>query len=447
MKNVNTETVKHDYLNKARLFLFNKYSCDISKKYNILKINDILTNEKSRIVCLFKDYLLYDEFSEFFKRYYNGKESKKRIQKFSNFYSKESFIYPNYAPLEEKRYVLSNIIKKQMLINKRKRNKYHLNNNNQKLFDKKNKVFNNAIYDDILGKQKSESFINELFEIDKEQNTDNENEEINKIINLIEKNENIYMKRTEDKIFVNKNNKYNIFRKNYSKNFLFKDNMKRIDNRINIENICNEETKDTSNINNTPYIKQKLFNYKSMIYKRKLNSTLSDNIPKIELPSNSSLVFSLKISNKALVEKEKNKNKIIVREIFKKNEYNKKTNIIKSSNDISSINEYDKLNSKKVIRRLTRNIQSDINDNNNTSIFCHNNKGVYIKNRIVKNNMSNVDIFNIIKDKNKISQSLRDFTRPYSKPKCINKDTLFNGISKKSSFNQKKEVILIERVK
>ena len=107
MKNVNTETVKHDYLNKSRLFLFNKYSCDISKKYNILKINDILTNEKSRIVCLFKDYLLYDEFSEFFKRYYNGKESKKRIQKFSNFYSKESFIYPNYAPLEEKRYVLS----------------------------------------------------------------------------------------------------------------------------------------------------------------------------------------------------------------------------------------------------------------------------------------------------------------------------------------------------
>lgn len=445
MKNVNTETVKHDYLNKARLFLFNKYSGDISNKYNILKINDILTNEKSRIVCLFKDYLLYDEFSEFFKRYYNGKESKKRIQKFSNFYSKESFIYPNYAPLEEKRYVLSNIIKKQMLINKRKRNKYHLNNNNQKLFDKKNNVFNNAIYDDILGKQKSESFINELFEIDKEQNTDNENEEINKIINLIEKNENIFMKRTEDKIFVNKNNKYNIFRKNYSKNFLFKDNIKRIDNRISIENICNEETKDTSNINNTPYIKQKLVNYKSMIYKRKLNSTLSDNIPKIELPSNSNIVFSLKISNKALVEKEKNKNKIIVREIFNKNEYNKKTNIIKSSNDISSIN--DKLNSKKVIRKLTRNIQSNINDNNGTSVFFHNNKGVYIKNRIVKNNMSNVDIFNIIKDKNKISQSLRDFTRPYSKPKCINKDTLFNGISNKSIFNQKKEVILIERVK
>ena len=65
-----------------------------------------------------------------------------------------------------------------MLINKRKRNKYHLNNNNQNLFDKKNNVFNNDIYDDILGKQKSESFINELFEIDKEQNTDNENEEI-----------------------------------------------------------------------------------------------------------------------------------------------------------------------------------------------------------------------------------------------------------------------------
>ena len=227
MKSKVIEAVNPDYLNKARFLLNEKYNSKLANKYNILKINEILSNSKTRLVSVFKDYLLFDDYSEFFKRYYNGKESKNKIKKISNFFSKGLFIYPNYASMEEGKYVLCCLIKKQMILNKQKRNKFYLNNELKKnFFEKKNKVFNNAIYEDIFAQQKSESFINLLFGLDnknKENNSkieNNENDDINKIINAIELNENLYLKKSKEKILVNtlfsnnnrKNN--NLIRKN-----------------------------------------------------------------------------------------------------------------------------------------------------------------------------------------------------------------------------------------
>ena len=85
MLNEGLENVKSDYLTKARFLLNKKYSNNIANKYNILKINEILSNSKTRLVSAFKDYLLFDDFSEFLKRYYNRKESKHRIKKISNY--------------------------------------------------------------------------------------------------------------------------------------------------------------------------------------------------------------------------------------------------------------------------------------------------------------------------------------------------------------------------
>jgi hypothetical protein len=185
MKKRNNKSVKQDYLIKARLLLYNKYTNDLTKKYNILKIEEILSNSKSRIVSSFKDYLLFEDSSEFFRRYYNGKESFLRIKNLSHNINKNNLIYPNYASLEEGKYVLSNILRKQMFFNKQKINKYKcVSNHNirEKFFYKKNKIFNNDIYDDILAEQKSQSFINSLFGIDdknKEQSEINEKEELN----------------------------------------------------------------------------------------------------------------------------------------------------------------------------------------------------------------------------------------------------------------------------
>ncbi len=39
--------------------------------YNVKIVNDIIYNESTHIVAVFKDYLIYDDLSEFLKRTYD----------------------------------------------------------------------------------------------------------------------------------------------------------------------------------------------------------------------------------------------------------------------------------------------------------------------------------------------------------------------------------------
>ena len=477
MKTDNKILVKHDYLTKARLLLYNKYSNNLANNYNKLKINDILTNSRTRLVSLFKDYLLFEDDSEFFKRYYNGKESKQRIKKISKFLHKEIYIYPNYASLEEGKYILSNIIRKQMILNKQKRNKFFSHNNfRKKLFEINNNVFNNAVYDDILGQQKSESFIYSLFGLDnlnnkksEEQIENNEKEEINKInniINIIEKNENLYLKQPEKKIIVNtlmfNKNKYkNILKKDLSKsNISIKENeneKEKEKNMINIDNNVNEETKDSSNGNIiNPYIKQKSINNKKMIYHRKVKSTLSGNMTKLELSSNSNIIQILKNANETFAQEKKDKK--LIKEIFNKTkrdkiEKNSKIEILKLPIEKKEVNcNHSRQNKnnipKKDLNKLTRNNQGNINNSNNTSILLKNNKSIYVKNKVIKCNMSNKNILSNKKNEYKKENLKRKLNRPYSKPKCIyNKDIKYKQESNKTYYNNHDEIIYIERLK
>lgn len=465
MKSKVIETVNPDYLNKARFLLNKKYNSKLVNKYNILKINEILSNSKTRLVSVFKDYLLFDDFSEFFKRYYNGKESKNKIKKISNFFSKGLFIYPNYASMEEGKYVLCCLIKKQMILNKQKRNKYYLNNELKKnFFEKKNKVFNNAIYEDIFAQQKSESFIDLLFGLDnknKENNSkieNNENDDINKIINAIELNENLYLKKSKEKILVNtlfsnnnrKNN--NLIRKNNSKhNFLLFVNKTNTIDKITKGNNFNEETKDSSKgDSNNINVTKKLVNNKSMIYHRKVRSTLSSNLSKLELPSNKNLINILKISNAASDKENKDKNelynktqrdKININKIPIKKLTKEKTVLVLNNNQYKN-------NTKREHCKLTRNNQSNMHMHmhNNTSVLFRINKSIYIKNKVIKNNMSNKNISGNVNDENKEINN-RKYSKPYSKPKCIYKDNKSSVISQRTYYNNLKEVILIERLK
>ena len=469
MKIKSKQSVKCDYLNKARLLLYNKYSNNLDKKYNLLKINEILSNMKSRLVSSFKDFLLYEEDSEFFQRYYNGKESIKRIKKISKISNRNPFIYPNYSSLEEGRYILSNILRKEMLINKNQRNKYHNRNSiRRRLFEENEYFFNNDIYDDIFGKQKSESFINILFGLGNKNNQveqfeDNEKEELNKIINMIEMNENLSRKK-EDKITVktcvskkdriiynfnkisNKSNK-NV-RKEYT-NIILKDKKE-----LNSDNNYNEETKDNSNsnINSNNYNitpKPTFINNKRMIYHRKLNSSLTCNITKLDLPSSSNIVNILKISNQT------KKHQNVLKELFIKNKNENKNNkkieikkLPKEKEDKNFIiNKYEFI-SKKNLHKLTRNNQSN-NNNENNKVLHFENKSVYIKNKVIKNNMSKKNIFSNANNECKtVMENKRKFIKPYSKPKCIyNDNNKYNVNSSKTFYNQKKEIICIGRLK
>ena len=58
--------------------------------YNVKIVNDIIYNENAHIVSVFKDYLIYDDVSEFLKRFYAEHEAVTRLPKIYDFYDKYS---------------------------------------------------------------------------------------------------------------------------------------------------------------------------------------------------------------------------------------------------------------------------------------------------------------------------------------------------------------------
>ena len=456
MKNRNNKSVKQDYLTKARLLLYNKYSNDLIKNYNILKIDEILSNSKSALVSSFKDYLLFEDSSEFFRRYYNGKESFLRIKNLSHNINKNNLIYPNYASLEEGKYVLSNILRKQMFFNKQKINKYKcVSNHNirEKFFYKKNKIFNNDIYDDILAEQKSQSFINSLFGIDdknNEQSEINEKEELNKIINMIEMNENLYLKKSADKISVNINlSKINKTSHNYNKIVNRQQNIYRKYSNNNIfdkENLFNEETNDNSIIiQNNNIIKQKLDNNKKMIYHRKVKSSLSGNMTKIDL--------HLKMPNITIdtFKNDNNISKIIIskNKIDIVDDKTEKRKIQKETKEDNIKNQI-KLKIMNNMNKISRNTQKDTIYTHTSIINTNNNKSIYVKNLVLKPNVKKRNLFSSMNNNYKIendNSSRKKLIKPYSKPKCIYKEIKSKAVSNKRYYYKPNEVIYIERIK
>ena len=87
--------------------------------YNVKIINDIIYNECTHIVSIFKDYLIYDDISEFLKRFYRQDETKTRLPKIFEFYDKYSKVFPNYVILGESKYMFKNIERKQRAIDEK----------------------------------------------------------------------------------------------------------------------------------------------------------------------------------------------------------------------------------------------------------------------------------------------------------------------------------------
>ena len=85
-------------------------------EYNIIIINHLINNSSNHLVSLFKDYLIYDEMSEFLNRFYNKEEINQRLILITDYYAHSSRLYPNYSRLREGKYIYKNIEKKQRVI-------------------------------------------------------------------------------------------------------------------------------------------------------------------------------------------------------------------------------------------------------------------------------------------------------------------------------------------
>lgn len=200
---------------KAKELTIKNYKEKMHVSINNLLINKIMWNKKGHIVSLFKDFLLYDEISEFCIEFYSYDKIKRKLIELFNYYNESSFIFPNYTPLPESKYIYNNIIKKQRVIddqeNMEELKLIEKHNNAKKLnsiiknFYENNqsqsKFFDSNIYNSIL--KPCESLSRLLFGIENKKTNKNSNK------NIINDNEsfleNYNINENEEELYLNDN--------------------------------------------------------------------------------------------------------------------------------------------------------------------------------------------------------------------------------------------------
>ena len=162
--------------------------------YQKFQILLLMENANTHLVSIFKDYLLYDDMTEFFKEYYNSKEIYPRLKTIYDYYESSSYLFPNYTAINEGKYIYRNIIKKQKLIDyledledKKKEKEEKRNLKNKKKYQNQNEqssssfieVFDTKIYDNIRKETWNDSKINDLFCVENKNSNDCDSFKIN----------------------------------------------------------------------------------------------------------------------------------------------------------------------------------------------------------------------------------------------------------------------------
>ena len=400
---------------------FQKFYSD-DAYYNIMKIDEIINNEKSHLVAEFKDFLVLGDTGEFILKYYNKKETQKIYKQILDYYNENLFIFPNYVALHESKYIYNNIQKKQKIIDIQE----ELNDNKKekKTDDKneKNKVFSVKEIESILNETDT-SGIKQYFGLS-ENNTENGIDKNEKqILELIDK-----INVMEKNISINKENK----------------SIKQEEKKVNISNGNNQ--------NNSKEKKVYKINKKEKIIKgrnEKINIFGSDKVKSIsDMKGSENKTIKQSSSNSQpnlYFKNNKSLKSVFMNSINEKN--NSKEKSVKSKEKMmekdKKINEVLPQNKKRVIENLCNKdnkklLNKIMNNTKNFSLFQDNienlNNGMNKSNNKIKINKSILKEIGDYKNKSKPNLVSSVNNKTYKK-ELIN--ILFN--SKVSSNNNKKE--------
>ena len=277
------------YLYQISFKNLKKYTTN-KRKYNKYIINAIIFDHRIHKVAIFKNNLIWDESSEFLKRFYKKRESKERIPKISEYYESYTLYAPVYFGLEG----LVVIIMKKWTQNKKKYLEYLEDHEEEKQNNKKIKEsFEPLINSSSLNNTSKSLNSKNTLELTKFE-SDSKKSLMNKSrINLQDNQKN------------NKNNANNL--ENISLSTL-------IDNLSSINPVIINETDEDNNINN---VKKELKAEKN-IYNNKVKDALKG--------INKTLKINKKINNNHIFKKLKCKNSENFPKKYVKINLNKKEN-------------------------------------------------------------------------------------------------------------------------
>ena len=148
--------------------------------YNKYQVQLFMENANTHLISTFKDFLFYDDFTEFLSKYYFLKDSLNILIPLLTYYEKSSYIFPNYTILNEGKYIYKNIIKKQILINyledlelKKRQNINNFGTNKNQAKYNSEKIFDTQLYNNLLINNNNDSNLNILFGIKINKNKNN----------------------------------------------------------------------------------------------------------------------------------------------------------------------------------------------------------------------------------------------------------------------------------
>ena len=402
------DTIRNAYSklnNNLRKYNFSK------RMFNIQKTNEIIFDKNKRLVCIFKDYLFWNETSDFLKQYYIGTESIKLLPNMCEYYEEFTLLYPEYGPLEDVLKIMKRYIKKKKLIIEKfedndehsilNRNYEGDNNNDDDSKRTKNKK------KDKIKKNEFKKIINE-----KDMNLDMSKTYSHSKTCFYWKNENGYIIEKEKgnsktlssiiaEFLINDEKIIENYNYIYNKKINFKDDSdeKKIENYFYMNNIYKDKkNKYKKNIKNKGYndIEMQKFKLKNIV--KMIEST--NNYKKINKK-----YLSENITNKKGIKtkEEKSKSKNMNKKVTSKNSpaYKKIMNTNKINPKLININLNSTSNKKKIIKPITLKFDSLSHKINNKKIKYNNNSSSENLNKLFlsKSKVSNSKSNNASKNK------------------------------------------------
>ena len=360
-----------------------KYS--ITKKiYNIYIINSIIFDQKNHIVTEFKNYLLWDETSEFLKRFYNLMESLERLPNISQYYETYTLFAPIYFGLEGSLLIIMNEWtrkKKNYLeyIEDKEEENEKNNVNNEKNINFKKLIKTNLICSESSDIQSKSS--KKTLDLTKYDNVDSFFIKDSIDLSLIEKDQNNNIKKERiknlslSKIMDDLFNNYSVYNNN---NYNIKNNVEKNKLKNISKNKKKEINKKEKNIISSDKV---LFSFSNLYKNRNNNNTFQKKYKQYYFGTNNNSTSKIRTGQLH----EKNKEKIFKCKINNKinlplNE-TKKNNIKQRFNTQNNLQitisnltrNKSNIREKKDKDNIKKNIITNTNNNTNINLTSYNN--------------------------------------------------------------------------
>ena len=460
-----------NYLFTLHHFFSRKYN-SFKFSYELICINNLIFNEKCRIVARFKDYLILDDNTEFLRKYYKKKALSKKLTKIFDFYESYCKIFPNYMILPENVFLYKNIRRKQKMLDAINKIKHEEDINRKKLklgewynnrSNASNLFFTKKIKDSINKFNPSVTDIlscTRISEIQSKKNNSNKKDKKKPSKRILKKNDMSNLNETENELVSLKDIMHNKKKSSFDNSNDDSDS-KTLNSQSTIKNIIKtltsargKQTDRTNSNNKNKNIKKigqtsqnKHFHHldkktKKSIYTHDKIKSANNKLKKLisHKPTGSvPTIYNLLTDNKSgsSIKIFNNVHNIIIND-----ENNKTTSNIKNGMVININNNYFQLkNAKNSLRKILKNIQSKDKkkSNFNKNEFKLLQKRLYLNDTISnsKNNTKNISLKPLLSKLFSPNNQIRKKLSPVSKESAsYSKKINENKIIKTESCNK-----------